>query len=155
MNHYGVQQNAFVACEEMRVPFAFVDQKAPIFCPRPRQFSPLAAVTDPLRPVRWQSSHQSDFSDSIAGADRSFTRGIRLRLPQMWRGWWHVVDSSVVEEKAVRSLGRLSPSGARGCELDLDLFLLGSNGEEDPRRGRLLLPPGFPVAAVGSHYCPD
>ncbi|RZS00461.1 hypothetical protein BHM03_00030150 [Ensete ventricosum] len=51
MNHYGVKQNAFAACEEMRVPFAFVDQKAPIFCPRPRRFSPLAAVTDPLRPL--------------------------------------------------------------------------------------------------------
>ncbi|RRT39187.1 hypothetical protein B296_00045841, partial [Ensete ventricosum] len=50
MNHCGMQQNAFAACEEMRAPFAFVDRKAPIFCPRPRRFSPLAAVADPLRP---------------------------------------------------------------------------------------------------------
>ncbi|RWV94263.1 hypothetical protein GW17_00043215 [Ensete ventricosum] len=35
-------------------------------------FIPLAVVADPLRPVRWQSSHQSDFSDSIAGVDRCF-----------------------------------------------------------------------------------
>lgn len=70
MNHCAMQQNAFAAaCEEMRAPFAFVDRKAPIFCPRPRRFSPLAAVVDPVRPVRWQSSHQSDFSDSNAGPD--------------------------------------------------------------------------------------
>ncbi|RRT49454.1 hypothetical protein B296_00029852 [Ensete ventricosum] len=79
MNHCDIQQNAFAACEEMRVPFAFVDRKAHIFCPRLRQFSPLAAVVDPLRPVCWQSSHQSDFFDSIVGADRSFAGGIRLR----------------------------------------------------------------------------
>ena len=37
MNCYGLQQNAFAACEEMRGSVNFVDQKEPVICPKPRR----------------------------------------------------------------------------------------------------------------------
>ncbi|KAJ8476118.1 hypothetical protein OPV22_019845 [Ensete ventricosum] len=70
MNHWAMQQhNAFAACEEMRAPFAVADRKPPVFCPKPRRFSPLPAFADPVRPLRWHSIHQADFSDFKAGAE--------------------------------------------------------------------------------------
>ncbi|RZS15339.1 hypothetical protein BHM03_00047160 [Ensete ventricosum] len=48
MNHWAMQQhNTFAACEEMRGPFAVADRKPPVFCPKPRRFSPLPAFADP------------------------------------------------------------------------------------------------------------
>ncbi|WOL02848.1 hypothetical protein Cni_G11567 [Canna indica] len=70
MNHCAMQQqNAFAPCEEMRAPFAVADRRPPVFCPKPRRLSPLPVVADPVRPLRWFSNHQTDFSDSKAGAD--------------------------------------------------------------------------------------
>ncbi|XP_065026019.1 uncharacterized protein LOC135650526 isoform X1 [Musa acuminata AAA Group] len=70
MNHRAMQQqNALSASEEMRAPLAVADRKPPVFCPKPRRLSPFAAVAEPVLPFRWLSSHQTDFSDSKAGAD--------------------------------------------------------------------------------------
>ncbi|KAJ8479486.1 hypothetical protein OPV22_023213 [Ensete ventricosum] len=70
MNHRAMQQqNALSACEEMRAPSAVADRKPPVFCPKPRRLSPLAAVAAPVLPFRWISSHQTDFSDSKAGTE--------------------------------------------------------------------------------------
>ncbi|RWW25401.1 hypothetical protein GW17_00010250 [Ensete ventricosum] len=60
MNHWAMQQhNSFAACEEMRGPFAVADRKPPVFCPKPRRFSPLPAFADPVRPLRWHSMYIS------------------------------------------------------------------------------------------------
>ncbi|XP_074582675.1 uncharacterized protein LOC141838942 [Curcuma longa] len=70
MNHCAMQQpNAFIACEEIRGPFAVAERKPPVFCPKPRRVNPFHSVVDPVRPLRWHTSHQLDLSDSKAGAD--------------------------------------------------------------------------------------
>ncbi|CAL9122003.1 unnamed protein product [Musa acuminata var. zebrina] len=53
MNHRAMQQqNALSASEEMRAPLAVADRKPPVFCPKPRRLSPLAAVAEPVLPFR-------------------------------------------------------------------------------------------------------
>ncbi|XP_020264453.1 uncharacterized protein LOC109840287 [Asparagus officinalis] len=61
MKSFAMKQNAFAACEEMR------GSSIPVFCPKPRRVGQLA-VPDPLRPMRWQASPQSDLCDK-AGAE--------------------------------------------------------------------------------------
>ncbi|KAI5339134.1 hypothetical protein L3X38_018406 [Prunus dulcis] len=70
MNHFNVQhQNAsYVGCEDVRGSAFISDTKNPVVCPKPRRVGILS--NSPIRPLRWQmSSHQSEFSDSKAGAE--------------------------------------------------------------------------------------
>lgn len=59
MNHFAMKQNAFAACEEMR------GSSFPVFCPKPRRVGQLAGP-DPLRPIRWHASPQSDLCDKAS-----------------------------------------------------------------------------------------
>ncbi|KAA8529160.1 hypothetical protein F0562_034041 [Nyssa sinensis] len=71
MNHCAIQQNAFAACEEMSsVSISISDKKEPVFCPKPRRVGLLnTAINDPIRPLRWHMSFQTEISDSKAGTD--------------------------------------------------------------------------------------
>ncbi|OWM75769.1 uncharacterized protein LOC116211624 [Punica granatum] len=63
MNHCVIQQNAFLAREEMR--------REAMVCPKPRRLGSLtAAISDhPTKPLRWHLSNQAELCDSKAGAD--------------------------------------------------------------------------------------
>ncbi|KAH1215508.1 hypothetical protein GmHk_13G036630 [Glycine max] len=67
MNCYGLQQNAFAACEEMRGSVNFVDQKEPVICPKPRRVG--VASNMPTRHFRWHFNPQAEGSDTKAGAE--------------------------------------------------------------------------------------
>ncbi|KAB1211194.1 hypothetical protein CJ030_MR6G021614 [Morella rubra] len=68
MNHFNVQQNAFVVgSEEMRGSVSISDLKGPVVCPKPRRVGILA--NNHLRPLRWHMSHQTEVCDSKAGAE--------------------------------------------------------------------------------------
>ncbi|XP_020222494.1 uncharacterized protein LOC109804978 [Cajanus cajan] len=67
MNCYGLQQNAFAACEEMRSSVNFVDQKEPVICPKPRRVGVVSNM--PVRHLRWHFNQQAEGSDSKAGAE--------------------------------------------------------------------------------------
>ncbi|XAR52413.1 hypothetical protein NMG60_11020494 [Bertholletia excelsa] len=75
MNHCAVQQqNAFAACEEMRSSVSasvFIsDRKETMVCPKPRRLSLLNTVAaDPIRPLRWNLSHQPEPCESRAGTE--------------------------------------------------------------------------------------
>lgn len=65
-----VPQSAFAACEEMRSPVSVSDWRDSVVCPKPRRLGLLAhAVTDPIRSLRWQISHQAEACDSKAGIE--------------------------------------------------------------------------------------
>ncbi|KAI7749472.1 hypothetical protein M8C21_033059 [Ambrosia artemisiifolia] len=75
MNHCGIHQNSTFAspCEEMRssvsVSVSF-DNGVPMVCPKPRRVSLFTTtVNEPLRPLRWQISHQSEGYESRAGPE--------------------------------------------------------------------------------------
>ncbi|KAF7132599.1 hypothetical protein RHSIM_Rhsim09G0107800 [Rhododendron simsii] len=76
MNHHcAVQQQnaAFAACEEVRttVYVSMSDRREAVVCPKPRRLGLLNhGVPDPIRPLRWQISHQSELlCESKAGTD--------------------------------------------------------------------------------------
>ncbi|CAM8886092.1 unnamed protein product [Rhodiola kirilowii] len=66
MNHCAIQQRSVSAvCEEM------ISREA-LVCPKPIRigvFNSAAAAVDPIRTVRWNLSHQTEVSESAAGAD--------------------------------------------------------------------------------------
>jgi len=51
MNCYGLQKNAFAACEEMRGSVNFVDKKESVICPKPRRVGVVSNM--PVRHLRW------------------------------------------------------------------------------------------------------
>ncbi|KAL6351095.1 hypothetical protein AAG906_031681 [Vitis piasezkii] len=66
MNHYC----ALAACEEMRCSVPASERRAPVVCPKPRRLGLLnATIVDPLRPIRWHLSNQTELSDSKSGTD--------------------------------------------------------------------------------------
>lgn len=69
MNHFNVQQQnaSFVGCEGIRGSDLMFDTKEPLVCPKPRRVGILS--NNPIRPVRWQMSHQPELCDSKAGAE--------------------------------------------------------------------------------------
>ncbi|RDX64132.1 hypothetical protein CR513_57343, partial [Mucuna pruriens] len=67
MNCYGLQQNAFAACEEMRSSVNFVEQKEPVICPKPRRVGVVSNM--PMRHLRWHFNQQAEGSDSKVGAE--------------------------------------------------------------------------------------
>ncbi|GLT34036.1 hypothetical protein SLA2020_085820 [Shorea laevis] len=67
MNHCNLQQNAVVACEEMRGLLSISDLKGPVICPKPRRVGMLA--NNPNRSLRCYVSHQAEVCDSTAGAE--------------------------------------------------------------------------------------
>lgn len=76
MNHQcAVQQQnaAFAACEEMMnsVYASMANRRETVVCPKPRRLGFLNhGVSDPIRPLRWHISHQSELlSESKAGTD--------------------------------------------------------------------------------------
>uniref|UniRef100_A0A5B7B0W9 Translocase subunit seca n=1 Tax=Davidia involucrata TaxID=16924 RepID=A0A5B7B0W9_DAVIN len=72
MNHCAIQQNAFASCEEMRnsVSVSLSDNRDSVVCPKPRRLGVLnTAINDPIRPLRWHMSYQTELSDSKAGTD--------------------------------------------------------------------------------------
>lgn len=123
MNHFAMKQNAFAACEEMRA------SSIPVCCPKPRRVGQLAGP-DPLRPIRWHPSPQSDLCDK-AGAellDIFLTKGGDLPMsPPFFAGSPPtrsanpiVHDARFVEEKpdpvALSGSGSpMSPRQKSGC----------------------------------------
>ncbi|KAM7484569.1 hypothetical protein LguiA_000578 [Lonicera macranthoides] len=73
MNHCGIQRNTFPACEEMRttvtVSVSISDKRDTMVCPKPRRVGIYDTVNDPIRPMRWLMSHQSELCDSKAGTE--------------------------------------------------------------------------------------
>ncbi|KAA8532706.1 hypothetical protein F0562_032739 [Nyssa sinensis] len=72
MYHCVIQQNSFAAREEMRssVSVSLCDKRDPVVCPKPRRLGVLnTAINDPIRPLRWHMSYQTELSDSKAAAD--------------------------------------------------------------------------------------
>ncbi|KAF8407812.1 hypothetical protein HHK36_006948 [Tetracentron sinense] len=70
MNHCAIQQNAYAACEEMRSCVPISDRKDPVFCPKPRRLGHLnPTINDPIRPLRWNLSYQTEICDSKAGTE--------------------------------------------------------------------------------------
>ncbi|XP_015869877.1 uncharacterized protein LOC107407161 isoform X2 [Ziziphus jujuba] len=68
MNHCNLQQNVFVACEEMtRGPALVSDPKDPVVCPKPRRVGILS--NNMLKPLRLHMSQQSELCDSKAGSE--------------------------------------------------------------------------------------
>lgn len=57
MNHCAIQQNTFLACEEMRasvtVSVSISDKRDTVVCPKPRRVGIFDTVNDPIRPMRW------------------------------------------------------------------------------------------------------
>ncbi|KAH1192996.1 hypothetical protein GmHk_19G054127 [Glycine max] len=97
MNCYGLQQNAFAACEEMRGPVNFVEQKEPVICPKPRRVGVVSNM--PMRHLRWHFNPQAEGSDSKAGAEL-----LEIMFKKPWGG--------------IFKSGLLSPSSASrkgGC----------------------------------------
>ncbi|WOH13361.1 hypothetical protein DCAR_0832871 [Daucus carota subsp. sativus] len=71
MNNCAIQ-NASTTWEEMRssvaVAVSVSDKRDTVVCPKPRRVGLINSFVDePLRPVRWPMSHQSDFCESKAG----------------------------------------------------------------------------------------
>lgn len=67
-----VIQNASTTWEEMRssvnVSVSISDKRDSVVCPKPRRLGLINSfVNEPIRPVRWSISHQSDFCESKAG----------------------------------------------------------------------------------------
>ncbi|KAB1221065.1 hypothetical protein CJ030_MR3G018950 [Morella rubra] len=74
MNHCAIQQNAFSAREEMwsSVSVPISELREHVICPKPRRLGLFNATTindQPVRPLRWHLSHQSELCDSKAGSD--------------------------------------------------------------------------------------
>ncbi|XP_071693943.1 uncharacterized protein [Rutidosis leptorrhynchoides] len=76
MKHCGIHQNNTFASsrEEMRssvtVSLSFDNSGEPMVCPKPRRLSLFtAAVNEPVRPLRWQMSCQSESFESKAGPE--------------------------------------------------------------------------------------
>lgn len=70
MNHCVVPQNAFPTCEEMRNSVPMPDRRDTVVCPKPRRLGLFGnALPDPIRPLRWHLSHQSELPDSKAGTE--------------------------------------------------------------------------------------
>lgn len=67
MNYYGLQQNAFAACEEMRGSVNIADPKEPVICPKPRRVGVVSNM--PMRHLRWHFNQQAEGSESKAGAE--------------------------------------------------------------------------------------
>ncbi|KAL9323754.1 hypothetical protein ACSQ67_008611 [Phaseolus vulgaris] len=67
MNCYGLQKNAFAACEEMRGSVNFVDKKESVICPQPRRVGVVSNM--PMRHLRWHFNQQAEDSDSKGGAE--------------------------------------------------------------------------------------
>ncbi|KAL5561603.1 hypothetical protein UlMin_031350 [Ulmus minor] len=67
MNHFSLQQNAFMGGDEMRVSSLVSDPKDPVVCPKPRRVGTLS--NNAPRPLRLHISSQSELCDSKAGAD--------------------------------------------------------------------------------------
>ena len=65
MNHFIVQQNTFLSCEETRGFASISDLKDPVVCPKPRRLA-ILANNHIKQPLRW---HQTEVCDSKAGAD--------------------------------------------------------------------------------------
>ncbi|KAK4763855.1 hypothetical protein SAY87_013293 [Trapa incisa] len=63
MNHWMIQQSAFLACEEMRM--------EAVVCPKPRRLCLLATNMShsPTKPLKWQPGYQTDTYDSQIGDD--------------------------------------------------------------------------------------
>ncbi|CAJ1947421.1 unnamed protein product [Sphenostylis stenocarpa] len=66
MNCYGLQKNAFAACEEMRGCVNFVDKES-VICPKPRRVGVVSNM--PTRHLRWNLNQQAEGSDSKGGAE--------------------------------------------------------------------------------------
>lgn len=60
MNHCTIQQQSFVACDDMRVP---------LICPTPRRIGQLSVAADPTRSLRLQTCQQADDMDLKARVD--------------------------------------------------------------------------------------
>ncbi|KAF8378677.1 hypothetical protein HHK36_030026 [Tetracentron sinense] len=70
MNHCAIQKNAFAACDEMRSSVAISDRKNPLVCPKPRRLDLFNhTINDPIKPLRWYLSHQTELCDSKAGTE--------------------------------------------------------------------------------------
>ncbi|GKU97553.1 hypothetical protein SLEP1_g10691 [Rubroshorea leprosula] len=67
MNHCNLQQNAVVACEELRSLLSVSDPKGPLICPKPRRVGMLANNSN--KSFRCYVSHQAEVYDSKAGAE--------------------------------------------------------------------------------------
>ncbi|RWW01527.1 hypothetical protein BHE74_00008322 [Ensete ventricosum] len=55
----------------MRAPSAVADRKPPVFCPKPRRLSPLAAVAAPVLPFRWISRRSNQNGFRFQGGESS------------------------------------------------------------------------------------
>ncbi|CAN0915247.1 hypothetical protein LINGRAHAP2_LOCUS29018 [Linum grandiflorum] len=67
MSQFYLQQNVVASCDEARGVVSMSDLRGPVVCPKPRRVGILA--NNPIRPLRWQMSHQADGTDANAGAE--------------------------------------------------------------------------------------
>lgn len=74
MKNCAVQQNTVTTCDEMRstvtVSVSISDKRDTVVCPKPRRLSIInTSINEPIKPLRWQMSHQSELCDSKAGTE--------------------------------------------------------------------------------------
>ncbi|CAI0451052.1 unnamed protein product [Linum tenue] len=67
MSQFYLQQNVVASSDEARGMVSMSDLRGPVVCPKPRRVGILA--NNPVRPLRWQLSHQADGGDLSAGAE--------------------------------------------------------------------------------------